>query len=301
MDFICPICNRILKNPVECNHCHENICEEHTKNLFYCPICKNPFSGSINTGLKNMIEKIQNERMNRRIKMDEDIIQCTLCSFEDKPGYFCFHLAEEHKKELIEIFGKKKIYQIEKKQFDLAPKEEKFEKYKSVDIPQDLNNQFESIQINNFRQLNSGEIKSNNNCFTERKNDDQKAEKPLSISQVTKLYYCKKKNLTINCDCCSPDHICCKGNCLCVKCMNYNCKQFNLKIGELYNKAGRVAKSENGEYHCGEKFSFKIRNSVGKIFSSHKECSYYSKYFCKECEILNKYKDIYLDYISKNK
>ena len=294
MEFICFKCERILKNPVECNHCHENFCEEHIKDFYDCPICKEPFSGSINTGLKNMIEKIQNERMNRRIKMDEGVIQCSLCSFEGKLDHFCFHLAQEHKKDLIEKFGKKKIYQLEIKPNNLAPEKIKLENYNSVDtiqdkVPQDkLNNQSENGQI---RKLNSSKIVINNNFF----------EKPLSMSQATNLYYCNKKHQTINCDCCSPDHICREGNCLCVNCMNYNVKKYNLKPGELYNKAGRVAKQENGEYHCGKKVSLSIINSVGEKYNSQKQCSYYFKYFCKECEILNKYKDIYLDYISKNK
>ena len=40
--------------------------------------------------------------------MDNTIYQCTLCNFEAKGELLCYHLAEDHKKELIEIFGKKK-------------------------------------------------------------------------------------------------------------------------------------------------------------------------------------------------
>ena len=301
MDIICLNCDQILKNPVERNNRHDNFCEEHTKNFDYCPSCNAPFYGSINKGLKKILDKYENERINKQIKMDEDIIQCTLCSFECTPWNFCYHVAEDHKKELIEKFGKKKIYQMEKIQPNLAPQEIKYEKYPSVNnIPDNIINQFENIQISNFKKLNSGEIYPNNNCFTERKKDEKKAEKPLSMSQVTNLYYCNKKHQAINCDCCIPDHICCEGNCLCVRCMNYNVKKFHLKNEELFNKAGRVAKPENGEYHCGKKFNLSIKNSVGMKFYSHKQCSYYSQYFCKECEILNKYKDIYLDYISNN-
>ena len=130
-------------------------------------------------------------------------------------------------------------------------------------------------------------------------NKEINAKNPLSRSQI-KLYYCRKKNETINCFCC-PDQICCQGNCFCTNCMHYNIKRNHLKDGELYNKAGRIAKPENGEYHCGKKFNVSIKNSVGIKFHSQKQCCYLSRYFCKECEILNIYKDNYLYYISKKK
>ena len=40
--------------------------------------------------------------------MDNTIYQCNLCNFEAKGELLCYHLAEDHKKNLIEIFGKKK-------------------------------------------------------------------------------------------------------------------------------------------------------------------------------------------------
>ena len=303
MDLHCPKCSKILKNPIECKNCHYNFCEEHTRSFYYCPKCNSPFYGIKNYGIIKILEDSENERINKQIKMNDEIIKCNLCNFEGRPDYFCYHIAEEHKKELIEKFGKKKIYQIEKIEPQFVPQEIKFEKHNSVDvdyIPENLINQFGNIEIDNFKSLNSGEIKSNNDFFLESKNQIMD-EKPLSRSQITKLYYCKKINRGINCDCCGPEYICSEGNCLCVKCMNYNVKTFGLKKGELYNKAGRIAKPENGEYHCEIKFDKIIRNSVGQKFHSQKTCSYYSKYTCKECEILNKYKDIYLDYISKNK
>lgn len=303
MDVVlCPFCTNILKNPVECNNCHNNFCEKHINDFYNCPCCNSHFSGSINYGIKKILDKFENERENKIIKMNEDIIQCTLCPFEGKPGYFCFHFAEEHKKELINEFGRKKIYQAEKEAIQLIPKEKKFEKYKSDDnITYNLNNPFENDQLNNnnFSHINSGKIENINiNCFTER-NNKIKVQNILSKSRVTNLYYCKKINKDINCECC-PEHICSEGNCLCAKCMLYNFKAFNLKYGELFNKSGRIAKLDNGEFHCGIKYDKSIQNSVGGVFHSQIQCSFFGRNFCNECKILNKYKKIYLDYISKN-
>lgn len=294
MNFLCNKCYNTLKNPVECNNCHNNFCEEHINTFYNCPSCHAPFSGIINHGLKKLLDKYENERMNELIKNNEELIECSICPFKSKPGYFCFHLAEDHKKELIEKFGRKKIDKIDNEESQLIPKEIKNEKLKNDNNinSYNLNNQFENNKKKNYS-INSGESNYNKNI-----NKEIKVQNPLSRSE--KLFYCNKMNESINCDCC-PDHICCEGNCFCVKCMNYNCKRYHLKEGELYNKAGRIAKLECGEYHCGKNYNLSIKNSVGIKFHSHKKCSYYSKYFCPECEILNKYKDIYLDYISKNK
>ena len=300
INLLCYYCSNLLKDPIECKNCHENFCQEHANNFNKCPLCKKePFNCTINNELKKLLKKYENDITNKKIKMDEDIIQCNLCSFEGAPGYLCYHLAEEHKKELIETFGKKKIYQIENIEPQLVPQEIKFKKYESVDSIQD--NLIENGQSGIIKRLNSEKIKNNINFLTERKTNEKTSENSLSKSQITKLFYCKKAHQTINCICCSPDHICCEGNCLCVKCMNFNVKAFNLKDGQLYNKAGRIAKPENGEYHCEMKFNNILYNSVGQKFNSQITCSYVSKYFCKECKILNKYKNIYLDYISKNK
>ena len=308
MDLVCIYCYNILKNPIECKACNTNFCEEHINDFENCPVCNAPFSSFVNNGIKKLLTKYENKMINDRIKTDEDIIKCNLCSFEDKPEYFCYNLAEEHKKDLIEIFGEKKIYQIKKEDHQFIPKEKKYEKYKTTDNII-YNNRFEIIQIDNNNNNNSNNNNSNNTIniiglnseniensymdeFTERKDEN-----PLFRSQITNLYYCNKNNKDINCKCC-PDHICREGNCLCVKCMFYNVKIFELKNGELYNKGGRVAKpNEYNHYYCGIKVEKSIKNSVGQVFQSHTQCSF--NYFCKECKELNINKKIYLDYISQ--
>ena len=307
-------CYNILKNPVECKSCNTNFCEEHINDFEKCPSCNAPFSSFVNEGIKKLLTKYEHKIINDRIKTDEDIIKCNLCSFEDKPGYFCFHLAEEHKKDLIEIFGKK-IYQIKKEDHQFVHNKKKYEKYNTTDNII-YNNPFEISQIdNNNNNTNNDNISnnynndSNNTINIIRLNSEKKLnsymdefteikdENPLFRSQITNLYYCKKNNKDINCKCC-PDHICREGNCLCVKCMFYNVKKFGLKYGELYNKSGRVAKpNEYYLYHCGIKLEKSITNSIGQVFQSHTLCSF--NYFCKECKELNIYKKIYLDYISQ--
>ena len=79
--------------------------------------------------------------------------------------------------------------------------------------------------------------------------------------------------------------------------MKYNIDLFNLENGELFNKAGRIARPENGEYHCGETFNISIKNSVGECCPAKQKCSLICSYCCKECKILNMYKSIYLKYV----
>ena len=283
MDFFCPYCKKLLKNPIECKNCYTNFCEEHINDFNNCPTCNAPFSSIINSGIKKLIAKYENKIINDKIKNGQEIIKCTLCPFENRIGYFCFHLAEEHKKELIETFGEKKINEIKKEEYQLADrKEKKIVKFKS---DKNISYKFpiEKIQNgnNNFNQLKSGEIVKTNfmNSMTERKNVNR-PENLLFRSQITNLYYCNKNNDDINCQCC-PDHICREKNCLCVKCMFYNFETLDLKYGELFNKAGRIAKSENGEYHCGIICKRSIKNSVGVVFNTHIKCSNISKYFAK--------------------
>lgn len=297
MDFTCQICLDILKNPIECNKCHVNFCKEHINTFYSCPYCNvSPFSGNINLGITKLLNKFENDRINEEIKKDENKIKCTICSFESEPIFFCFHLVEEHKKELIEKFGRKKFEQNKREESKLIQKEIKYETNKDGDnnFSEILNNQSEIISKKNYSQINSGEI--NNKIEIDK---DIKPQNQLSRSQV-KPYYCQKKHETINCACC-PDRICRQGNCFCTKCMYYNIKRSHLKGGALYNKAGRIAIPENGEYHCNKKIGLSFRNSVGQTFRSQKQCSYLSQYFCKECKILNKNKDKYLDYISNAK
>lgn len=292
MQPLCQLCSRIFKNPVECNLCRTNICEEHIKDLKKCPICrKYPFKPIKNEGLIKILNELENERINKMIKMDDNIYQCKLCSFEGPPVNLIYHLAEEHRKALIENFGRKKEIKNEKIKNIIKPINVKLPSFSSL-IEEDNQN------INNFKLRHKSEEIKFGNFLSQRnyKNNESKNKNFISQSLNNNLYYCGKKNGDINCDCCSPENKCIKGNCLCIKCMEYNIKKLNLKNGGLINKAGRPAYPENGDYHCVEKCSTYIINDVGLRIPVNKICSY-NKYICEECKILNKYKDIYIDYI----
>ena len=64
-------------------------------------------------------------------------------------------------------------------------------------------------------------------------------------------------------------------------------------------KLGRIARPENGQYHCGKLFedNDQIKDSVGAIIPKKQKCSFINHFFCKECEILDKQKKIYLKYV----
>ena len=297
MQPLCPICNKIYKNPVECNTCRTNICEEHIKEFDYCPKCKAfPYKYSKNQGLIKLLEKQENERINKMIQIDKNIYQCKFCFFESTPDYLCFHLAQEHKKALIENFGRKKEKNNEKRK-------DKIEIINNKIYPNSVFKKEENPLLKPI----SGEIKFDNYCISERLSQNNeikkkhKFSKSANINKVNNkdLYYCGNKNEMINCNCCLPDNKCIKGNCLCINCMKYNIKKLNLHKGELINKAGRIAIPEKGEFHCQQKFQIYVNNEVGLKIPAQKICSYKTNFTCKECVILNKYKDIYNDFIYK--
>lgn len=244
-------CFNTLKNPVECINCNTNYCKEHIKDFQFCPNCKKePFNYKKNAGLKKLLENHENEI----IKKDKETIECKYCSFEGNPGHFCYHFAEQHKKLLIDIFGVK--IEKEKNTRTLSQRNQKNQNfnfnYKTINEmkdyekirnnlydrnPQSKNNKKEA-KINksyNNNIINSGK-KILQNCVTQRENDFF-SHNILNNNQNNNLYYCKKKNEKINCNCCLPKQICCLGNCLCVYCMKKNVELFDLKNGFLFNKA----------------------------------------------------------------
>ena len=113
-----------------------------------------------------------------------------------------------------------------------------------------------------------------------------------SSSEEIIKYYCERKNKIIKCDCC-PDHICRKGNCFCVNCMQINIRINNLKNGELITKSGRIATFENGEYHCGKKQEIMFFNFIGQEIVTNYKCKYPLPP-CPDCKILIKYMKYYL-------
>lgn len=306
----CYNCFKILKNPVECIKCNKNFCKEHIKDFKCCPCCKEaPFSCEVNPGIIKLLEKHENEM----IKNNKENIACSKCSFIGNPWQFCVHFSENHKKILIETFGKKieKPGQINFK----MPQRNKNQKNQNFEIYYTLN-EMKDYNKNNIKNLNNEMLNNKNNknekrinnslnlqqqklkniCKTQRKYDNF-PHNILNKIENLNLHYCNKKNEKINCDCCLPDQICRLGNCLCVDCMKHNIILFGLKNGELFNKAGRVARSENEEYHCREIFDVKTKNKLGEYGLEKKQCSFIDRYYCNECKILNKYKKIYLKYV----
>ena len=352
----CKFCANILDEPIECKYCNTNYCKKHIKKFKKCPLCQKSFESQQNLGVIKLLGEYHKARNNLRIRMDNNIYQCNLCQiYKGKAESLCYHLAEEHKKELIEIFGTIEGNTIKESKFENNNNfresiNEKGNEIKYNNQRNENNNNFrESINENgneinynnqrnennnNFREsinekgneinynnqrnenkepfnqnLNNkekeNELNQNNNklhniqshnqfnqAITERNNNGNK-QKPFSKSLVDSIFYCKKNNQLSNCEC--PSHICCKGNCLCVKCMKYNVQKKKLKNYELINKAGRIAKIENGIYHCGIKFKIEIRDEIGRKMKINKICS--GNILCPECEILNKNKKDYVNYI----
>ena len=99
--FECSICLEKLKNPVECNYCHNNFCKEHVDKLRECPLCKKSPRFKENIWLKRELENI-------------DFCKCILCNFEGGKNEFYIHLMEKHKTEIINKFNSnsKENYQL---------------------------------------------------------------------------------------------------------------------------------------------------------------------------------------------
>lgn len=331
MELSCCICQNILKDPVECVSCQTNICSEHLKNIKRCPNCrKSPFNYNKNLGIIKILELRTKEILNKQIKQDPEIIQCILCPYEGTKWNFCYHFAEEHKIEILKTFSKKKLNNESIRSDNLKNSSlvlDDFENSIELNInenndikPLNEQNEYSNIKKSesnnihkhhksdmnedvfkiNFLKQNSGEVKP---LLSQRidnfNNEINSGIKPFSKSKIevskNELYYCGKRNELINCNCCIPEHICKKGNCLCVNCMKYNIKKFGLENKELINKAGRICFLDNGVYHCGNKFKVIIENAIGVKRTSSQYCR--KNYFCDECKILNNFKEEYFKYV----
>ena len=106
------------------------------------------------------------------------------------------------------------------------------------------------------------------------------------------IFYCGRQNEIIKCDCCQ-DHICRKGNCLCVSCMRNNISNLKLKNGELINKSGIIATYQLGKYYCGKKTKTILINYIGQEFITNHICN--SIFPCKDCKTLKKFMIYYLE------
>lgn len=297
-NYECSFCNILLEDPVECIKCQNNFCQMHIAYLNdKCPICNViPFKCRKNVWLKKRIEK------------RDFSYKCNICEYEGDQNSFLEHLVENHKNELIEKFNSNNNNKTA--QDNLEDKVKIYKKANNQNTP-NQNNQNTPSQNNQSKQINqkkqnlNSKTPNDNNRNSKNKNIITKENKQIiyktpqnyKINKVD-LYYCGKFNEKIKCNCCS-DHICRKGNCLCVNCMKYNFQTYKLQKGELFNKAGLKAKLTKGSYYCGCNFDTIIKNQVGQKFIKHSQCEFiqHPSYPCKDCKILNKFQDIYNAYI----
>ena len=216
--------------------------------------------------------------------------KCSICGYENNENLFWNHLIENHRKEIIQNFNQnnnKESVQVKdiSKSLNLLSKNkinQNNSNKNNINIfktlsPQKYGNQgLETIEITNHA------MPSENSNY----NNNSNSNKNIIIS------YCGKENELISCDCC-PDHICQKGNCLCVDCMELNRKKYNLKNDELINKSGKIAKLFKGNFYCNKHYEAIIVNVIGRKFKKPSQCHYPSEP-CDDCKVLNKFKDVYI-------
>ena len=294
-NFDCPVCYMTFDNPIECLKCHNNFCKKHLKdfNKDRCLVCNcSPFEYTENAWLRRTVLNMTSK--------------CSLCEFEGDEESFWSHLIEKHKKEIISHFKEKDKFPSINSQSRQNPQPQEF-------IPNIRNNgpyegeqpplqRAESQQYDNFHPNNN--YFNNNNNFpppTHRsnppRNNINQSSAPFKIVPSTeRVKYCGKINQIIKCNCC-PDHLCKKGNCMCVFCMKENFNKFKLnKANQLLNKVGKIAVLYKGSFYCNSEYETTIRNVIGKTFVKKSKCKFPAKP-CENCKYLDKYQKIYLQYL----
>lgn len=326
--FKCEKCSNRFKDPIECIKCHNFFCKKHLEYSNKCPFCKGQSINYFpNKWLLKALEMIEKEEKIKKLLLKK----CSLCNdFEGEKDSFWVHLMEEHKEQIIEDYtlNPNKIEQAMTPQEDLKINQTKtiksynvnnsFEMKSKINLNSNIinikkqkkeiskNTLDESFPLNDSKSLKyNDDIKTKNikniDLGKNTKTNDIHKEKLIKITFKNtlpqtvrgKIVYCGRKNEIIKCNCC-PDHICRKGNCLCVKCMNCNIKNLNLKKNELINKSGLIATYENGKYHCGQLIKNEIINLNGQESLINKHLCIYNNPSCDECKILNKYIKEYL-------
>lgn len=315
-NFECSICLEKFDDPIECVKCHNNFCRKHVKGFKNtCPICKiNPFNFRENIWLSRTLSNIDYS------------YKCSLCTYEGDKNSFWSHLIENHKNEIIQHYNsnnnsnknKSKHTKEENNKNNILPDNQRnFQPERNNQTPEIFNESKEDNNIfnnnnnvqnkypdfNQFNQSNSNKKSTNNNTkppYTHRQiypNDNQRVNPVKEFTNRpptdrNNIQYCGNRNESIKCNCC-PDHICKRGNCLCVRCMNFNINNLNLKKDELINRAGRIARPFKGSYYCECQYEDIITNVVGLQFKKQSQCRYPLE-SCKDCKVLNKFKNIYL-------
>ena len=314
--FECSICFEKFDKPIECVDCHNNFCRKHVEGFRNtCPFCKiSPFNFRENIWLSRTIANIDYS------------YKCSLCEYEGDKISFWSHLIENHKNEIIQQYNandnsknknksddknRNKIFVDSQRNFMPEKNNQTPEVFNSINnnYNEDSNNNYNSnnnVQkkypdFGQFNQITKSNINNMKPPYTHRNIypiDNQKknpvkefTNKPPQTDR-TNIQYCGNKNESIKCNCC-PDHICKRGNCLCVRCMKININNFKLKKGELINRAGRISRPFKGSYYCECQYEEIITNVIGLQFKKQSQCHYPSE-SCKDCKVLNAFKDIYL-------
>ena len=321
-NFECPICYQKYDNPLECLQCHNNFCKKHLLDLNNkCPMCNAcPLRYTENTWL-------------RRTVMNMNLYECTLCGFEGDERSFWSHLIESHKAEVIAQFKKKfgrdnnnqniqnnDPEKVKESMYtnpgpvsnSVNPlnEEEKYQQVLGNNPPNPFNNNFVP-NIQNYgdnhvqNPVNFGPGVPMNNWNNPDKNGPPTHRPTKIIKDTVKkippktertIKYCGRINQFIKCNCC-PDHICRKGNCMCVDCMRENINKFKLdKNTSLINKVGKIARLNKGSYYCNCEYETIIQNVIGKRFKRKSKCCFPFPP-CDNCKNLEKLKDIYLSYL----
>ena len=322
--FECSICLEKFKDPIECLACHNNFCRKHVegfKNI--CPICKkSPFNFRENIWLSRTLANIDYS------------FKCSLCLYEGDKNSFWSHLIESHKNEIIQHFNtnknsnnsnsRNKNENIEKTKFKLFEDNNRNYQPKINQAPEINNsinnnskgdNKIDNYNVQNIypdynkfnkttkTSINNNSNNYNNNIpppYTHRQNYPINNQNISQMNNFTNpqptdrnnIIYCGNINNSIRCNCC-PDHICKRGNCLCVRCMKNNINNLKLKNGELINRSGRIARLFKGSYYCECKYEETITNVIGLKFKKQSQC-HYPLESCKDCKVLNRFKNIYL-------
>lgn len=281
-NFDCPVCYMTFDNPIECLKCHNNFCKKHLKefNKDRCLVCNcSPFEYTENTWLRRTV-------LNMTTK-------CSLCEFEGDEESFWSHLIEKHKKEIISHFKEKDQISC----VDRPPS--KFEPYIKKDGPYEEKNPpqppRQSVEIRqNYGYINVPPPTHRSNPPI---NNINQSDAPFTfVPSTERVKYCGKINQIIKCNCC-PDHLCKKGNCMCVFCMKENFNKFKLnKANQLLNKVGKIAVLYKGSFYCNSEYETTIRNVIGKTFVKKSKCKFPAKP-CDNCKYLDKYQKIYLQYL----
>lgn len=300
--FTCMIHDGILIDPVTCQDCNNNFCNEcatdSKKRKDNCPYCgHNPFNFERNNILRNLINSMvlicnkcgRKFEKNEEKEYDDHILKCVKlsCLLCKKDFYntndFSEHiLKDNYHLNIISLkFDTNISIQNENSSNGILPgiyqdpsKPRHYlnllNKARKVDISKEQNINFENVD---------SLIQNNINV-----------PKECVLNPEMDLYFCYQKT-NLNCKCCK-DQICQPGNCLCKRCMNLNKEYHGLKMHYLINKAGRAARYSKRHFHCYCKYIKQVKNDNGNIFNNKFFCGDIT--YCPPCLNLNDLMDHYL-------